>query len=738
MGTSEHPASAQLPSQFAFGQFRVDAGARQLWCEDRLVPLNTRVFDTLMVLLNHHDRVVDKDELMKSVWPDSFVSEDSLTQSIWALRRALGDHSSQPSFVATVPRRGYRFVAPVTVGAAERPDKPDGTAAPGNGASSLAPSHPSVATAEWSATASPRPSRRSRYIWGTAAVGVLAVGGMLAFNRGTAAPIAAPVRTSVPAPLGTSIISGAVVSPDSQYLAFVAQDDDSGRIRLWVRTLETGEARPLAGTEGAARPFWAPTSAALGFFANGRLRTIALNGDTPRTMATVGINPGGGSWGTGGVILFAGSRTGLQAVAETGGRVTAVTGLDAGRRERAHRWPAFLPDGKQFLYTVVSNDPDRSGTYVGSLDGAAPKRLFDTPAAYATYAASGHILYVRDGALMAQRFDGGSSTLRGTPVVVAGRVAAPDFLNGAYVSGSSAGLLTYGGGWTGGRLTWVDRTGKRIADIDSPTPLHNPTLSDDERHVLADTSGEVNPELQGVWRIDLERGTRHRLLRGGIGLWSPDGQDVAFATGESGVSDIFLTPATGQNERKVLLRTAESKGLNDWSRDGRHLVFISTNPETKSDLWVLEMTEGATPMPYLRTSFEELQGQVSPDGRWLAYTSDESGRWEVYVQSFPTPGTKHVISNDGGGEPQWRADGRELFYMALDHTLMSVPVVTSAPWRGGRPVPLFRAPVAGDLTRYRNRYQVADNGQRFLLDSVVRDGSQDVTLVVNWQSLGRR
>ena len=342
---------------------------------------------------------------------------------------------------------------------------------------------------------------------------------------------------------------------------------------------------------------------------------------------------------------------------ETGGRITVVTALDASRRERGHRWPSFLPDGRQFLYTVVSNDADRAGTYLGALGGGAPKRLFDMPTAYATYAASGHILYVRDGALIAQRFDAESSTLRGTPVVVAGRVAAPDFLNGAYVSGSSAGLLTYGGGWTGGKLTWVDRAGNRVADIDSPTPLHNPALSDDERHVLADTSGESNPELQGVWRIDLERGSRNRLLRGGIGLWSPDGQQVAFATGEGGVSDIFLSPAAGQNERKELLRTGESKGLNDWSRDGRHLVFISTNPETKSDLWVLPMTPGAAPVPYLRTSFEELQGQVSPDGRWLAYTSDESGRWEVYVQSFPTPGTKYVIPTTAAASPNGARTG---------------------------------------------------------------------------------
>ena len=736
MGTSERP-SPQL-SQFAFGQFRVDPGSRQLWCEDRLIPLNTRVFDTLLVLLKHHDRVVEKDELMRTVWPDSFVSEDSLTQSVWALRRALGDHSSQPSFVATVPRRGYRFVAPVTTGSSgSAPAREPHTAEAG--ASPVQPHHPAQAPESAAATRSPSIQRPRHLAWATAAVAVTAiVAGMMVFNGGTAEPIATAVRTVVAAPLGTSIVSGAVVSPDNQYLAFVAQDDESGSIRLWVRTLETGEARAIPGTDGAARPFWSPASNALGFFANGRLRTVALNGEAPRTIATVGINPGGGSWGTGGVILFAGSRTPLQAVAETGGRITAVTELDASRRERGHRWPSFLPDGRQFLYTVVSSDSDRAGTYVAALGGGAPKRLFDMPTAYATYAASGHVLYVRDATLMAQRFDAESSTLRGTPVIVAARVAAPDFLNGAYVSGSSAGLLTYGGGWTGGKLTWVDRAGNRIADINSPTPLHNPALSDDERHVLADTSGESNAELQGVWRIDLERGSRNRLLRSGSALWAPDGQQVAFANSEGGVADIFVTPATGQNERKELLRSGESKGVNDWSRDGRHLVFISTNPETKSDLWVLAMTPGAAPVPYLRTSFEELQGQVSPDGRWLAYTSDESGRWEVYVQSFPTPGTKYVISNDGGGEPQWRADGRELFYMALDHTLMSVPVVSSTPWSSGRPVPLFRAAVAGDLTRYRNRYQVAANGQRFLLDSVVKDGSQDVTLVVNWQSLGRR
>ena len=747
MGTSEH---TPLSSQFSFGPFRIDPGGRQLWREDRLVPLNTRVFETLLVLVRHSDRVVEKDELMKAVWPDSFVSEDSLTQSIWALRRALGDDSSQPTFVATVPRRGYRFVAPVTQARSAVPPADSAAAVPApaagpepvraraHGCGGAAPSR-GARPADVATVARPSSERRPPFLaWATAAgAAMAAVAALVAFTRSPATPAAAAVRTSVQAPAGTSIVAGAVVSPDSQHLALVAQDQDSGKIQLWVRALETGETRLLAGTEGATRPFWNPTSSALGFFANGRLKTVALTGDGPRTIASVGLNPGGGSWGTGGIILFAGSRTGLMAVAETGGRVTPVTTLEAGRRDRAHRWPAFLPDGRRFIYTVVSNDADRAGAYLGSLDSAAPTRLFDVPTAFATYAPSGHILYVRDLALMAQAFDADSATLRGAPVAVAAHVAPPDFLNGAYVSASAAGLLTFGGGWRGGRLSWFDRHGGHLGDVATPTWLHNPSLSDDGRHLLADTSGEADPEFQGVWQIDLEQGTRHRLLRGGIGLWSPNAQQVAFSTGEGGISDLFLTAASGQDERQELLRTAEAKGLNDWSGDGDYLVFISTNPKTKSDLWLLPLTgESRRPLPYLQTPFEELQGQVSPDGRWLAYTSDESGRWEVYVQSFPMPGTKYIVSNDGGGEPQWRADGRELFYMALDHTLMSVAVESTSPWRNGRPVPLFRAPVAGDLTRYRTRYQAAHNGQRFLLDSVVEDGLQEVTLVVNWPALG--
>ena len=534
----------------------------------------------------------------------------------------------------------------------------------------------------------------------------------------------------MPAPERTTIVSGPAVSPQSRAVAFVAQDIESGRTRVWVRTLASGDTRAIAGSEGATRPFWSADGEALAFFANGHLKTSTLGADPPRPLAAVGLDAGGGAWNADGLILFAGARSGRQSIAAAGGQVSSVTTLDSARREQAHRWPVFLPDGRSFLFTVVSADAGRAGTYLGSLDGRQPTRLFDTPNTFATYAPSGHILYVHDGALMAQVFDAEAGRVRGAPVVVAPNITSPDVLNGAAISASAGGLLAFGGP-SGGRLAWFDRRGTRLATLDAPTPLHNPLLAGDQRQVLADTSGEVNPDLQGVWRLDLERGTRARLIRGGAALWSPDMQQVAYTSGR----DFYLTPAAGHGEQHLLLRSPEAKGLNDWSRDGRYIVFISTGPATKKDLWVLPLFGDRTPLPFRRTPSDELQGQISPDGRWLAYTSDQSGTWEVYVQSFPVPGTPHLVSRGGGGDPHWRGDGRELFYVGLDHTVMAVAVAREPDWQAAQPQPLFRAPLAGDLTRFRTRYQVTADGQRFLLDAIDDDSVQGLTLIVNWPAL---
>ncbi len=740
MAETEVPSNA---SEYTFGPFRLHVGLRQLWRNGDVVALNARVFDTLLVLVRHRDRVVEKDELLKSVWPDSFVSEDSLTHSVWALRRVLEDDSSHPQYIATVPRRGYRFVARVTAQSSPDPQLAVASAVPDAVGRPLQRDEPSRPSAGPTADTRAHSVKRSA-VWRSLAAGAVVAGvGLVLFavvsTREVLPPPVGAVRALLAQPENTTLIAGGAVSPDSRYVVLVAQDNDSSRIQLWLRTLSSGESRPLPGTDGAVRPFWSPDSAAVGFFAHGRLKTLALNADAPRTIATVGINPAGASWSAHGEILFTASRSGLHLIPDTGGRVTEVTALNLDRRDRAHRWPSFLPDGRRFLYTIVSSDQDRAGTYLGSLDSAESTRLFDTPNTFAAYVPSGHVLYVHEGALLAQRFDvtGAAARRMGAPMTIAPQITSPDFLNGTAITASSGGLLTYGGGRVGGRLVWLDRQGRQLGEVDAPTALHNPTLSPDGTQLLADTTGEVNSVLGGLWHIDLTRGTRVRIGAGGSPLWSPDGRTIAFATADRGISDLYLVAPSGESDRELLLHTPDSKGLNDWSRDGRYIVFLTTTTSTKKDLWVLPMTGERVPVPFLQTPFEELQGQVSPDGRWLAYTSDESGRWEVYVQSFPERGAKHVVSTGGGGEPQWRADGRELFYLALDNTLMSVSVTPGTVWRSGRPEPLFRAPVVGDLTRYRTRYQVTSDGNRILMDAVDTRRSQEPTLIVNWPAVGQ-
>ena len=448
MGDSDRNSRSSA-ADYSFDAFRVDAARRQVSRGGEVVQLNPRVFETLVVLLRHAGRVVEKDELMKAVWPDSFVSDDSLTQSIWALRRALGDDWSQPRFVATVPRRGYRFIAPVTV------SSPDARADAAAGAAAVPVHEPPAAPGaiDWPASQPATPIDAARgagglrsgggrraipAAWaaaGTAAMFLLVAGVVFTWTRPE--PSLGAIRTLVPAPERTTIVSGPAVSPQSRAVAFVAQDIESGRTRVWVRTLASGDTRAIAGSEGATRPFWSADGEALAFFANGHLKTSTLGADPPRPLAAVGLDAGGGAWNADGLILFAGARSGRQSIAAAGGQVSSVTTLDSARREQAHRWPVFLPDGRSFLFTVVSADAGRAGTYLGSLDGRQPTRLFDTPNTFATYAPSGHILYVHDGALMAQVFDAEAGRVRGAPVVVAPNITSPDVLNGAAISASA-------------------------------------------------------------------------------------------------------------------------------------------------------------------------------------------------------------------------------------------------------------------------------------------------------------
>ena len=522
-----------------------------------------------------------------------------------------------------------------------------------------------------------------------------------------AAPAPAMLRFSLDAPRGTRLASGGAISPDRRHLAFIAQDDASGVSHLWVRALDEGNARVVEGTEGAGKPFWSPDSQAIGFFAAGSLKRVGVSGGPVQTLApVVGLTVSGGTWGADDVILFASFRSGVNAVPASGGKVTAATRLDTAAQETAHRWPQFLPDGR-FLFSIYSENADRAGTFVGAIGSDARIRVLADPGG--TFAPTGHLLYVKDRVLMAQPFSVAQTRTSGAATTLAGDVFPLSPTTGA--STSAAGeVLVYGGRAPDFELAWFSRSGDRQQTVKAPPNLYNPSISQDLRYLLAGNGTDV-------WLIDLERDSATRIGAGNSPLISPDGTQIAFTSGRlEGVSDLYVASTVGRGADKLFLRTRENKLVNDWSRDGKYLVFASTNPETRMDLWMVPMSGGGAPMALVATPYNEFQAQISPDGRWIAYASDESGRWEVYVQSFPELGAKRAISSDGGSEPQWRRDGRELFYVTPDGTLMTVNVVAGATLEAGRPTPLFRTPIpiTGEMNSRRNHYVASPDGQRFL------------------------
>ena len=715
--------------EYLFGPFRLDVASLQLSRGDEAVNLTPKAFDTLLVLIRNRNRLVRKDELMSAVWADSFVSEDSLTQNITALRRALGDDSHQPEYISTIPRRGYRFIAPLVERGPGEPSPPSGSAFPAPATSAPAAESPNLPAP---VTARPVTACR-RWPWALAGGAATLAGGLLVASALVNAPQAAtaPVvlRFSVDSPRGTRLASGGTVSPDRRHLAFIAQDDVSGVAHLWVRALDGGTSRVLEGTEGAGKPFWSPDSQAIGFFAAGTIKRVGVAGGPVQTLApVVGLTVAGGTWGSDDVILFASFRSGVNAVPASGGEVTAATHLDTAAQEAAHRWPQFLPDGR-FLFSIYSENAERAGTFVGAIGSKDRVRVLPDPGGM--FAPTGHLLYVKDRVLMAQPFSMSQTKVTGVATTLAGDVFPLSPTTGA--STSAAGeILTYGGRTPDSQLVWFSRSGERQQTIKAPPNLYNPSISQDLRYLLAGSGTDV-------WLIDLARDSATRIGAGNSPLISPDGTQIAFTSGRlEGVSNLYVASTVGRGEDRLFLQTPENKVVNDWSRDGRYLVFTSTNPETRTDLWVAPTSGAGPPVALLTSAFNEFQAQVSPDGRWIAYASDESGRWEVYVQSFPVLGAKRAISSGGGSEPQWRRDGRELFYVTADGTLMAVDVSSGSTLQAARPTPLFRTPIPppGEMNSRRNHYVASPDGQRFVVNAA-SDAQESITVLVNWTSLLR-
>jgi hypothetical protein len=405
-----------------------------------------------------------------------------------------------------------------------------------------------------------------------------------------------------------------------------------------------------------------------------------------------------------------------------------VTTFDTARQEVAHRWPSALPDGRRFLYYIESADPAHAGTYVGDIGSALKQRVFDLPAVYQ----DGHLLFVREGGLYAQPIDLDTYALGRAPVELGGD-AAPLEITTAAAYSAAPGLLAYSGANSTQRLTWYDRSGTVAGQIDGPSGLYNPFLARDGATLLAATGTGGSP--RAIWTIDLLRGAPMRLTVGMRPLASPDGSQVAFTDDRAtGVADVYLRRAVGTDDARLLLRSPENKMVDDWAPDAEWLLVSSAARTTKTDLWMVPVS-GAPPRPLVQTAANELHGRLSPDGRWLAYASDETGELEVYVQAVNEPGRRQPVSVSGGTEPRWRGDGRELFFLGADLSVMAVDVTPGPALVLGQPRRLFRVPMARARSLYINHYDAAADGSRFVIQSPERNATPPLMVLLNWREL---
>ena len=472
--------------------------------------------------------------------------------------------------------------------------------------------------------ARPTRARRSAVVAWSAGVACLAIGavlGALIMSR-RVAPEAARFTFEVEGP--TQSVGAPLqfaLSPNGAHLVSVV-GSDKGSV-LWLRTLDSQATRTVSGTDGAANPFWSPDSRFIGFFADGKLKTVDLFGAPPQPLCDAPRNAGG-TWNRDGVIVFSANTGPLLRVLASGGEPVAVTALDTSRSEVVHRFPSFLPDGQRFLYVAVSSVGDNSGVYVGSLASTERTRILSA-GVKAVFSPPEHLLFMRDDTLMTQRFDPESLALTGDPIPVADPVGANIQNSAAGFTVSESGVLAYRSRDARNRLLAIfDRSGAQIGAFGGVGFHRNPAVSADFARVAVQDGSTSD-----IWILDRLRGSTSRFTfdRGSDNapVWSPDGHRVAFASNRNGAFDLYQKSANGQGEDELLLQSDRPKTPEDWSADGRLLLYRDQDPRTNADLWILPMSGVRTPQPVLNTPFEEREGRFSPDGRWIAYVSSEPG-----------------------------------------------------------------------------------------------------------------
>jgi Tol biopolymer transport system component len=582
--------------------------------------------------------------------------------------------------------------------------------------------------------------------WTLAVVGALAVGLLTAaapwrlWRQPNRPPAGAPVAFAVhPPPGGTFTPTEAgresaqlALAPDGRALAFIASGAD-GVSRVWLRMLDSVHTRPVTGTEHATFPFWSADARSLAFFANGFLRAVDLAGGPPRTIAPA-PNGRGGAWNHEGQILFAPDTvTPLRLVPANGGTPVDVTALSSRRSENSHRWPVFLPDGRRFLYYAHSAADSQEGLYLTSLAGGEPVHLANIDSGGA-FMPPNRVLFLAGDTLIARTLDLESGQAAGDRVPIAEGVGGSSNFYGAF--SAADGVIAYAPAMPPSDIAWVDRDGRQLEMVSDGRRHVDFRLSPDGRRLIVTELAAVSGQ-SALYVLNLDRGTRARVMtsesRGGSPVWAPDSRRIVFASNPRLVHDLFTKDAFDRTAERPLLVSRFAKYATSWSHDGKWIAFHTIAEDTRWDVGIVPAEGEPIPRALLHSGYNERQAQFSPDGQWIAFTSDESARDEVYVQSMVDPSRRVPISIAGGDDPQWRADGRELFYVSLDGYLMAVPVqLRDHTISAGQPQRLFRLRRGMARAPYIGVYSVAPDGRRFLVQLATQDARVlPLTVVLN-------
>jgi serine/threonine protein kinase len=525
------------------------------------------------------------------------------------------------------------------------------------------------------------------------------------------------------------------VSPNGHTVAVVGRDSERKNL-LWIYEPGAPQAKAIPNTEGANFPFWSPDGKSLGFFAEGKLKRVDLSGGPVQTLCDAPTGRGG-TWNKDGVIVFTPTGQlgfGLYRIAASGGTATQITFPDREHAEDSHRWPFFLPDGNHFLYLAMdlSGRKTLSTIYVGALN-SSEKRPITQARANAAYAAPGYLLFYRDQTLFAQRFDAKKLELSGEPTPVLTEIEYLPRIQRAVFASSESGVLVAqrSSGDTGAsQLLWFDRKGQQVGVATKPGVYGNISLSPNGKFVAADAMDLATTNTD-LWTYDLENGSARRLTFDpaidSTPLWSPDATRLVFTSDRAQKFNLYVKNADGSQEEQIIPQDGPDRFPTDWSRDGKYVIYQRGN-----DVWYVTFPELTATLFLKGTSAPNLV-RFSPDGKWVSYASNESGRWEIYVTSFPAARGKWQVSNAGGEQPKWRSDGKELFYLAPDGKIMAVPVTTGANFDAGVPAALFQAnPREMVATSERFAYDVSQDGQRFLINTQLKSALTPMSVVVDW------